>query len=402
MPRRSSPRCSPTWRPLDPDLILAPTLNRTWLEIAVAAHFKGVRSVVLGSADVDPLFAASLRLDLGVDPASAFRETVASDRACGDVESQHRFAEHLIGPQARPPPSGHRGPEGGVRQGARRPRTASGCPRGNGRPSSRADSPTSPSRPGPRSGFAEVARGYRPGRSRSSSSPTRTRRPRRARSPPPSWSSGAPVPGSGSGRTASCRSSPALLKESRLYVGHDTGAMHIAGAVGRPVVGIFGGGHWPRFRPSARQAVSVVQPLPCFGCNWDCHFGDGPCVKTIPASDVILAPGARARRRGESPIDAVLESHVAARGVARAHRRRHARDPGPQARPGRAPAQDRGAQVRDRPKDVEIADLKAPPRSARPRWRPSSPSSRRSAPTRTRRSGSSRTRPIPRTSRSRT
>jgi heptosyltransferase-3 len=83
----------------------------------------------------------------------------------------------------------------------------------------------------------------------------------------------------------------ALLKESRVYVGHDTGAMHIAGAVGRPVVGIFGGGHWPRFRPSARQAISVVQPLPCFGCNWDCHFGDGPCVKTIPATDVIDAAG---------------------------------------------------------------------------------------------------------------
>jgi hypothetical protein len=80
-----------------PDLILAPTLNRTWLEIAVAAHFRGIRSVVLGGAEVDPLFAASLRLDLGVDPAAAFGETVASDKSVGDVENQHRFAENLIG-----------------------------------------------------------------------------------------------------------------------------------------------------------------------------------------------------------------------------------------------------------------------------------------------------------------
>jgi hypothetical protein len=58
---------------LGPSLILAPTLNRTWLEIAVASHFKGVRSVVLGGADVDPIFAASLRLDLGVDPAKRSR-----------------------------------------------------------------------------------------------------------------------------------------------------------------------------------------------------------------------------------------------------------------------------------------------------------------------------------------
>jgi hypothetical protein len=66
----------------------------------------------------------------------------------------------------------------------------------------------------------------------------------------------------------------ALLAQCRFYLGHDTGAMHLAAALGRPVIGIFGGGHWPRFRPVGRQVASVVQPLPCFGCNWDCHFGD--------------------------------------------------------------------------------------------------------------------------------
>jgi hypothetical protein len=100
-----------------------------------------------------------------------------------------------------------------------------------------------------------------------------------------------------------------LLKDCAFYVGHDTGAMHIAGAVGRPVVGIFGGGHWPRFRPSARQAVSVVQPLPCFGCNWDCHFGDGPCVKTIPSSDVVRALE-RVLGAGAGAIDEVVESRA--------------------------------------------------------------------------------------------
>ncbi len=98
----------------------------------------------------------------------------------------------------------------------------------------------------------------------------------------------------------------ALLKETHLYVGHDTGAMHMAAAVGRPVVGVFGGGHWPRFRPSARQAASVVQPLPCFGCSWDCHYGDGPCVKTIPASDVIKAIE-RLLAEGDKSVDFVLE-----------------------------------------------------------------------------------------------
>ena len=61
---------------LAPDLVLAPTLNRTWLEAAVAAHFPKVRSVMLGAQDVDPIFAAALRLDLGVEVATAFSETV--------------------------------------------------------------------------------------------------------------------------------------------------------------------------------------------------------------------------------------------------------------------------------------------------------------------------------------
>jgi len=90
---------------LAPSLILAPTLNRTWLELAVASHFKDVRSLVLGSADVDPLFGASLKLDLGVDPATAFKETVPTEEAATDVETQHRFAERVIGrslPRVRP------------------------------------------------------------------------------------------------------------------------------------------------------------------------------------------------------------------------------------------------------------------------------------------------------------
>ena len=104
---------------MQPDLILAPTLNRTWLEIAVAAHFKKIRSVVLGGADVDPIFAASLRLDLGVDPAAAFRETVASDRATGDVDNQHRFAETPDRARAADRASRGRGPGGAVRCGPR-------------------------------------------------------------------------------------------------------------------------------------------------------------------------------------------------------------------------------------------------------------------------------------------
>jgi ADP-heptose:LPS heptosyltransferase len=74
----------------------------------------------------------------------------------------------------------------------------------------------------------------------------------------------------------------ALLASARLYVGNDTGAMHIAAAAGVPVVAVFGGGHWPRFLPVARRGAVHTRMLPCFGCGWrDCLFFDGPCVGRV-------------------------------------------------------------------------------------------------------------------------
>jgi hypothetical protein len=74
----------------------------------------------------------------------------------------------------------------------------------------------------------------------------------------------------------------ALLASARLYVGNDTGAMHIAAAAGVPVVAVFGGGHWPRFLPIAQRGAVHTRMLPCFGCGWrDCLFFDGPCVGRV-------------------------------------------------------------------------------------------------------------------------
>ena len=78
----------------------------------------------------------------------------------------------------------------------------------------------------------------------------------------------------------------ALASRSRLYFGNDTATLHVAEAVGIPAVAIFGGGTWPRFQPCHPQSVSIVHPLSCFGCGWDCHLGDAPCVKLIQPADV--------------------------------------------------------------------------------------------------------------------
>lgn len=78
-----------------------------------------------------------------------------------------------------------------------------------------------------------------------------------------------------------------LLGTASLYVGNDTGAMHIAAAAGVPVVAVFGGGHWPRFLPVASRGSVHTRRLPCFGCGWkECVFGDGPCVGRVEEHSV--------------------------------------------------------------------------------------------------------------------
>jgi ADP-heptose:LPS heptosyltransferase len=296
---------------MKPDLILAPTLNRTWLEIAVASHFKEIRSVVLGGAEVDPLFAESLKIDLGVDPAFSFGETVPADSSLGDVENQHRFAERLIGrtlPRELPAIDVPRE----TTEQARAILAQKGLATGKWAAVFAGGLVNVVVKSWPTDRFAELVV-WLQGRQKlpvlllahadeaSAVEKVASRTVELGGARPAVWL----------GRNGELPLLAGLLREARLYAGHDTGAMHMAAALGRPVVGVFGGGHWPRFRPSARQGVAVVQPLPCFGCNWDCHFGDGPCVKTIPASDVIQGVE-RILAAGDTPVDSVVESHALA------------------------------------------------------------------------------------------
>jgi hypothetical protein len=124
----------------------------------------------------------------------------------------------------------------------------------------------------------------------------------------------------------------AILGRSALYFGNDTGAMHLAAAVGRPVVAIFGGGTWPRFQPAARRAIALLNPLPCFGCGWDCPFGDAPCVGAVGTGEVqnalsdILAraepPGCEIRETRNLP-EPVIEFMGRTAALARQRGRAH-------------------------------------------------------------------------------
>jgi len=86
----------------------------------------------------------------------------------------------------------------------------------------------------------------------------------------------------------------ALCRRARLFVGCDTGPMHIAGAVGCPVVALFGPADERRTGPYFDQAYVVRSPEPCPACEAGKRHGHR-CMQSIQVSEV----SAMAKRRLE-------------------------------------------------------------------------------------------------------
>jgi len=80
-----------------------------------------------------------------------------------------------------------------------------------------------------------------------------------------------------------------LTAHAEAYLGKDTGPMHIAAALGKPIVAVFGGGHWPRFLPAPAAGKVFTVQVPCSDCGWLCPYKTSYCVKNIPTEEVLQA-----------------------------------------------------------------------------------------------------------------
>ncbi len=86
----------------------------------------------------------------------------------------------------------------------------------------------------------------------------------------------------------------ALVVRSRLFVGGDTGPLHIAATTGTPIVGIYGPTESARSAPwrdrrFPTEAVEVAG-LPCRPCDQRiCEPGDFRCLTTLRPEDVLSA-----------------------------------------------------------------------------------------------------------------
>lgn len=91
---------------------------------------------------------------------------------------------------------------------------------------------------------------------------------------------------------------PAAVQRCALVVSNDSGAMHVATAVGTPVIGVFGATH-PRlgFAPVGPADAAVTLDLPCSPCSLHgdraCRFRTHACMEELDPRRVI----AEAERR---------------------------------------------------------------------------------------------------------
>lgn len=268
---------------LQPDVVAAVTSRRNWLEVALAAVAPGARRVALGAGAADEFFDTLLRLQLGLASADAFQEFVAAPPAEADWRRNFRVADALLGHAVERTAPTFAAPPGA----ATAVLAEHGLTRGRYAVCAAAGFANVRIKTWPADRFATVISHLRARHSlptlligheseRAYLEGLRETLRQQTDQSVPLWVGGdgdLPILAS-------------LVAESALYVGNDTGALHLAAALDVPVLGVFGGGTWPRFVPAARRGVAVVHPLPCFGCGWDCAFGDAPCLAQIRPADV--------------------------------------------------------------------------------------------------------------------
>jgi ADP-heptose:LPS heptosyltransferase len=95
------------------------------------------------------------------------------------------------------------------------------------------------------------------------------------------------------------------LRLCDLVFSAESAPLHIATALGKPSVGVIGGGHFGRFYPWGDPEMNriVFQRMDCYFCNWNCPTSSVSCVREIPPSAVTREIEYLARRLKKRAID---------------------------------------------------------------------------------------------------
>jgi heptosyltransferase-2 len=82
----------------------------------------------------------------------------------------------------------------------------------------------------------------------------------------------------------------ALLSLCSAFAGNDSGAMHVASALGLPTVGIFGSTRPQRTGPLGPRTRVLYEEIACSPClDRTCRFGHYQCLRRIEVANVVAA-----------------------------------------------------------------------------------------------------------------
>jgi heptosyltransferase-3 len=86
------------------------------------------------------------------------------------------------------------------------------------------------------------------------------------------------------------RESAAVLTHARIFLGHDSGPMHLAAAVQTPCVAIFSARNKPRvWFPYGSQHRVLYHQVDCWGCNLEtCIIEKKKCLTSITVPEVLI------------------------------------------------------------------------------------------------------------------
>ena len=87
------------------------------------------------------------------------------------------------------------------------------------------------------------------------------------------------------------RESAAVLAEARVFLGHDSGPMHLAASVGAPIVGVFSSRNLPGvWFPYGERSRIVSHAVSCGGCGLvECVVEKKRCIVSIEVAEVMAA-----------------------------------------------------------------------------------------------------------------
>jgi predicted lipopolysaccharide heptosyltransferase III len=85
----------------------------------------------------------------------------------------------------------------------------------------------------------------------------------------------------------------AVLKRCALFVGNDNGPMHMAAALGVPVIALFGPSNPDEWGPRGQNVRILYKGLDCRRCfHPTCERGEESCMKLIAVDEVFASAGA--------------------------------------------------------------------------------------------------------------